>query len=70
MIGAFEPKGKPQAGPRDHDEGFVEFGPDWDHFAPVLANARERLPELETIGFSHYLRAPESFTPDSNFQLG
>ena len=48
----------------------VELGPDWDHFAPVLRGARERIPEIETIGFSHYLRAPESFTPDSNFQLG
>ena len=33
-------------------------------------SARERVPEIESIGFSHYLRAPESFTPDSNFQLG
>ena len=28
------------------------------------------MPELESIGFAHFLRAPESFTPDSNFQLG
>src|SRR5206468_546791 len=42
----------------------------WDHFAAVLEKARERLPELETLEFEHYLRAPESFTPDSNFHLG
>ena len=70
VIGAFEPKGKPKPVHEITTEGFAEFGPDWDHFAPVLAAARERIPELETIGFSHYLRAPESFTPDSNFQLG
>ena len=70
VIGAFEPNGKPIAADRVPTTGFVEFGPDWDHFAPVLANARQRLPELETIGFSHYLRAPESFTPDAAFQLG
>jgi 4-methylaminobutanoate oxidase (formaldehyde-forming) len=70
VIGAFEPNGKPIALDRIPTTGFVEFGPDWDHFAPVLANARQRLPELETIGFSHYLRAPESFTPDAAFQLG
>ena len=70
LIGAFEPKGKPKRIEEIGTEGFVEFGPDWDHFAPVLKAARERVPELETIGFSHYLRAPESFTPDSNFQLG
>jgi glycine cleavage system aminomethyltransferase T/glycine/D-amino acid oxidase-like deaminating enzyme len=70
LVGAFEPKGKPKAVDEVGTDGFVEFGPDWDHFAPVLAAARQRVPELEMIGFSHYLRAPESFTPDSNFQLG
>ncbi len=70
LVGAFEPKGKPKPVPEITTDGFAEFGPDWDHFAPVLANARHRVPELETIGFAHYLRAPESFTPDANFQLG
>jgi 4-methylaminobutanoate oxidase (formaldehyde-forming) len=70
LIGAFEPNGKPKRPGEIVTDGFVEFGPDWDHFAPVLQGARERVPEIETIGFSHYLRAPESFTPDSNFQLG
>jgi glycine cleavage system aminomethyltransferase T/glycine/D-amino acid oxidase-like deaminating enzyme len=70
VVGAFEPKGKPKAVDEITTGGFAEFGPDWDHFAPVLAAARRRVPELETIGFSHYLRAPESFTPDSNFHLG
>jgi glycine cleavage system aminomethyltransferase T/glycine/D-amino acid oxidase-like deaminating enzyme len=70
VIGAFEPKGKPKA-PLDIDAGgFVEFGEDWDHFAPVLASARERLPVLNDVGFHHYLRAPESFTPDANFHIG
>jgi glycine/D-amino acid oxidase-like deaminating enzyme/glycine cleavage system aminomethyltransferase T len=70
LVGAFEPKGKPKGVGEITTGGFAEFGPDWDHFAPVLANARQRVPELETIRFSHYLRAPESFTPDANFQLG
>jgi len=70
VVGAFEPRGKPRAPSTVDEGGFVEFGPDWDHFAPVLAAARERLPELETLEFEHYLRAPESFTPDSNFHLG
>ena len=70
VIGAFEPNGKPIAPTAVPTTGFVEFGPDWEHFAPVLAAARQRVPELASIGFSHYLRAPESFTPDSNFQLG
>ena len=70
VVGAFEPKGKPKAPGDIPTDGFVEFGEDWDHFAPVLAAARERLPVLRDIRFKHYLRAPESFTPDANFQLG
>ena len=70
LVGAFEPNGRPKEPGDVPVGGFAEFGPDWDHFAPVLAAARERVPELETIAFEHYLRAPESFTPDSNFQLG
>jgi glycine cleavage system aminomethyltransferase T len=70
VVGAFEPNGKPIAPSAVPSTGFAEFGPDWDHFAPAIAAARQRLPELESIGFAHYLRAPESFTPDSNFQLG
>ncbi len=70
VIGAFEPNGKPIAPSAVAPTGFAEFGPDWDHFAPVLAAARRRVPELQSLGFAHFLRAPESFTPDSNFQLG
>lgn len=70
LIGAFEPNGKPKPPDEIATDGFVELGPDWDHFAPVLAGARERVPEIGAIGFAHYLRAPESFTPDSNFHLG
>jgi 4-methylaminobutanoate oxidase (formaldehyde-forming) len=71
VVGAFEPKGKPIApGALGDDWAFGEFGPDWDHFAPVLAKARERVPELESLGFAHYLRGPESFSPDTNFFLG
>ncbi len=70
VLGAFEPNGKPIAPSAVPTNGFAELGPDWDHFAPVLAAARQRVPELESIGFAHFLRAPESFTPDSNLQLG
>ena len=70
VVGAFEPKGKPKAPADVPTDGFAEFGEDWDHFAPVLAAARERLPVLEDIGFQHYLRGPESFSPDANLHLG
>jgi 4-methylaminobutanoate oxidase (formaldehyde-forming) len=63
VIGAFEPNGKPMDPDLVPTTGFVELGPDWDHFAPVLANARQRLPELETIGFSHYCGRPRVSRP-------
>jgi 4-methylaminobutanoate oxidase (formaldehyde-forming) len=71
MIGAFEPDGRPR--PTDsipEDRAFGEFGPDWEHFAPVRANAERRIPALRDANFTRFLRAPESFTPDSNFCLG
>jgi 4-methylaminobutanoate oxidase (formaldehyde-forming) len=71
MIGAFEPDGRPR--PTDSipdDWAFGEFGPDWEHFAPVRANAERRIPALKDANFTRFLRAPESFTPDSNFCLG
>jgi 4-methylaminobutanoate oxidase (formaldehyde-forming) len=70
LVGAFEPRGKPKPPWDVPVDGFAEFGEDWDHLAPVLGLARERVPELREIGFAHFLRAPESFTPDSNFHLG
>jgi heterotetrameric sarcosine oxidase gamma subunit len=70
VVGAFEPKGKPKSPADIPADGYAEFGEDWEHFAPVLTAARERLPVLYQVGFQHYLRAPESFTPDANLQLG
>jgi 4-methylaminobutanoate oxidase (formaldehyde-forming) len=70
VVGAFEPNGKPWAPSRVPTDGFVELGPDWEHFGPVLAAARDRVPALTDLGFGHFLRGPESFTPDANFQLG
>ena len=71
MIGAFEPDGRPRpTGSIPEDWAFGEFGPDWEHFAPVRANAERRIPALKNAEFTRFLRAPESFTPDSNFCLG
>jgi glycine cleavage system aminomethyltransferase T/glycine/D-amino acid oxidase-like deaminating enzyme len=71
MIGAFEPDGRPRRTDSiPEDWAFGEFGPDWEHFAPVRANAQRRIPTLKDANFTRFLRAPESFTPDSNFCLG
>jgi heterotetrameric sarcosine oxidase gamma subunit len=71
MIGAFEADGRPRSTDSIPEEwAFGEFGPDWEHFAPVRANAERRIPVLKDANFTRFLRAPESFTPDSNFCLG
>jgi glycine cleavage system aminomethyltransferase T/glycine/D-amino acid oxidase-like deaminating enzyme len=71
MIGAFEPDGRPRpTGSIPEDWAFEEFGPDWEHFAPTRANAERRIPALKDANFTRFLRAPESFTPDSHFCLG
>jgi heterotetrameric sarcosine oxidase gamma subunit len=71
MIGTFEPNGRPRStGSIPQDWAFGEFGPDWEHFAPVRANAERRIPALKDASFSRFLRAPESFTPDASFCLG
>ena len=71
LVGCFEPMGKPIA-PGVLDESF-EFGllpEDWDHFEPMMMNALNRLPALETAEVKMLLNGPESFTPDGSFMLG
>ena len=70
VIGAFEPDGKPWPPSGVPTDGFVELGPDWEHFGPVIEAARLRVPTLADVGYGHFLRGPESFTPDANLQLG
>jgi 4-methylaminobutanoate oxidase (formaldehyde-forming) len=71
VVGAFEPDGRPRP-TASIDPGFAfgEFGPDWEHFAPVRANAERAVPALKEAGYERFLRAPESFTPDASFCLG
>ncbi len=71
LVGCFEPMGKSIA-PGVLDANF-EFGllpEDWDHFEPMMMNALQRLPALETAEVKMLLNGPESFTPDGNFMLG
>jgi glycine cleavage system aminomethyltransferase T/glycine/D-amino acid oxidase-like deaminating enzyme len=71
MVGTFEPNGRPRpTGSLPDDWSFGEFGPDWEHFAPIRGNAERRIPALKDAEFTRFLRAPESFTPDANFCLG
>jgi 4-methylaminobutanoate oxidase (formaldehyde-forming) len=71
MVGAFEPKAKPwgMGGIREDFE-FDTLPEDWDHFAPILEMAAERLPLFQTAGIHTFFNGPESFTPDDRYYLG
>ncbi len=43
---------------------------DWDRFAPLMANACERVPILEHAPIVSLVNGPEAFTPDNEFILG
>ena len=71
VMGGYEPNPVPWA-----LEGipagfnFSLLDPDSDHFEPMMAQALERVPALETAGLKDLINGPESFTPDGNFILG
>ncbi len=76
MVGAFEPRAKPwgmtgwgQTGIRE-DFMFDTLPEDWDHFAPILEQAANRLPLFQTAGIHTFFNGPESFTPDDRYYLG
>ncbi|WP_420010797.1 GcvT family protein [Tateyamaria sp.] len=71
LVGCFEPMGKPiKPGVLNADFEFGLLGEDWDHFEPMMMNALNRLPALETAEVKMLLNGPESFTPDGMFMLG
>jgi 4-methylaminobutanoate oxidase (formaldehyde-forming) len=71
LLGAFELEAKPwgQDGIPE-DFCFDQLPDDFDHFAPVLEMAVNRMPALETAGIHTFFNGPESFTPDDRFHLG
>ncbi len=71
LIGAFELQAKPwgMEGIRE-DFCFDQLPEDFDHFAPILEMAVNRMPMLETAGIHTFFNGPESFTPDDRYYLG
>lgn len=71
LLGAFEPIAKPW-GMDGIAESFCfdELPADIDHFMPVLEQAINRMPALETTGIATWFNGPESFTPDDRYLLG
>ncbi|MBX2882401.1 MAG: FAD-binding oxidoreductase, partial [Granulosicoccus sp.] len=71
LVGCFEPLGKPIDPERiGKNAPFQLLSEDWDHFEPMMVNALNRLPALETAEVKMLLNGPESFTPDGSFMLG
>jgi glycine/D-amino acid oxidase-like deaminating enzyme/glycine cleavage system aminomethyltransferase T len=72
LVGSFERNALPWVRSADIPAPF-EFrliDENWDHFAPLLERAIERVPALGEVGFRKLYNGPESFTPDNNFILG
>lgn len=71
VIGGFEPFAKcwNPHGP-EGDRPFLEFGEDWDQFAPFMEAALALIPSLEKTGIQHFMNGPESFTVDSRPLIG
>ena len=72
LVGAFEPNARPwgQDGiPKDFC--FDEIEGDMEgQLMPVLNDAMERVPLLQSAGWRKFFCGPESFTPDDQFHLG
>ncbi|PWK60657.1 GcvT family protein [Roseicyclus mahoneyensis] len=71
MLGAFEPRAKPWGmGGIPEDFCFDALPEDFDHFAPILEQATQRMPLFQTAGIHTFFNGPESFTPDDRYYLG
>ena len=71
LLGAFEPNAKPWGMDGiPEDFSFDELPEDFEHFAPVLEGAMNRVPALQEVGIRKFFCGPESFTPDDRFLLG
>jgi len=71
LMGGFDPWAKPW-GMDGIPEGF-SFGTlpeDWSKFEPLMRNAIQRVPALESAQVRLLMNGPESFTPDNYFILG
>ncbi len=71
MVGAFEPNSRPwgmQGIPEDFC--FDEIAGDFEHMEPVLLEAMQRIPALQSAGIQKFFCGPESFTPDVRYHLG
>jgi 4-methylaminobutanoate oxidase (formaldehyde-forming) len=71
VLGTFEPNAKLW----DHKSvdpkaSFLNFNEDWDHIEPMMKSGINRIPRFETLGTTHFMTGPESFTPDTKQLMG
>ena len=71
VLGVFEPNAKLW----DHtsvatDNSFLVFEEDWDHIEPMMHAGINRIPRFESLGLTHFMTGPESFTPDTKQLMG
>ena len=43
---------------------------DWDRFAEITENSKERVPAMDEVTITKLINGPEAFTPDNEFCLG
>lgn len=72
LVGAFELDARPvRIGDIPEDFCFDELpGHVEDQLMPILADAMERIPRLQRVGWRSFFCGPESFTPDDQFHVG
>ena len=71
VLGVFEPNAKLWYHESvDPTASYLVFNEDWDHVEPMLKAGIHRIPRFETIGLTHFMTGPESFTPDTKPLMG
>ncbi|EYD76068.1 Sarcosine dehydrogenase [Rubellimicrobium mesophilum DSM 19309] len=70
VMGGYEPDPQPLGTGEVPFQEFHLYDDDWDHFAPHMEQAIERIPALAETGVKRMINGAESFTPDGNFILG
>jgi 4-methylaminobutanoate oxidase (formaldehyde-forming) len=71
LVGWFEPRAKPWGGNGIPDSfAFDQLPADLGHIEPLIAQAMQRVPVLESAGVQVFFNGPESFTPDDRYLLG
>ncbi|HUW78515.1 MAG TPA: FAD-dependent oxidoreductase [Candidatus Nanopelagicaceae bacterium] len=77
LVGFFEPVAKPWGMPQSGGASgipdsfcFDSLPADYDHIAPLIEAATDRMPLLADAGIRLFFNGPESFTPDDRYLLG